>query len=269
MAIRLCYFDVDETLVDPARHIPPSLDQALVACRARGVVLGLATGRMYAAALPYAQAISATAPLILYNGARVCAPADGAVLYARTLELQEALRALELVARHGLHVNLYLDDEILIERESEASRASARKDGVRQRVVGELRAFLDRPPTKLLIIGAGDALDALRRDLEAKPLAAELVRSEPTYLELLPDGVSKGAALTEVSRLTGVPLAEIAAFGDSNNDLELLETAGLGVAVANALDNVKAVADYIASKPNGDGVAEALHRYVLGEGQSI
>lgn len=265
MAIRLCYFDVDETLVDPQRDIPASLATALEACRQRGIGLGLATGRMYEAARPYAEAIGATAPLILYNGARVCAAADGAVLFARTLELDQARRALRLVVQHRLHVNLYLDDSIFIERETEISRASALKDGVWQRPVGDLLGFLDRAPTKLLIIGPGEALAALQADFDAVPHTAEVVRSEPTYLEILPAGVSKGAALVEVSRLFGVPLADIAAFGDSNNDVELLEAAGLGVAVANALDIVKAMADYVATKPDGEGVAEALRRLVLGE----
>jgi hypothetical protein len=89
------------------------------------------------------------------------------------------------------------------------------------------------------------------------------VRTEPTYLEILPPGTTKGTALEAVSRITGVPLAAIAAFGDSNNDTDMLRKAGLGVAVANALDAVKAAADYVAEGRNGTGVAEALLKFVV------
>jgi len=265
MAFQLCYFDVDETLVDQARRVPPALVATLELCRARGIGLGLATGRMYQAARPYAEQIGASAPLILYNGATIQDPADGRVRAAHSLELVEAQRGLALVKARGLHVNLYLDDSIFIERETEVSRESASKDGVVQRPVGDLQQFLERPPTKLLIIGPGAELEALKTEFDAEPHVAEVVRSEPTYLEILPAGVNKGAALEQVSRLTGVPLAEIAAFGDSNNDIELLRAAGLGVAVANALDAVKAVADHVATRERGEGVAEVLRALVLGE----
>ena len=170
-----------------------------------------------------------------------------------------------LVKRYGLHVNLYLDDVIYIERETGVSRESAEKDGVVQKPVGDLIAFLKAEPTKLLIIGPGEKLMALWADFDKQPHESEVVRSEPTYLEILPAGVNKGAALKEVSKITGVPLSDIAAFGDSNNDIEMLKAAGLGVAVGNALDGVKAVAGYVAAADYGLGVAEGLLGKVLEE----
>lgn len=265
MGVRLCYFDVDETLAIPGRGIPEELLDVLARCRGRGIRLSLATGRKYDSARPYAEAIGAEAPLILYNGARIQEPDTAEILFDRKLDLQEARAGLELVKRHGLHVNLYLDDGIYIERETEVSRESARKDGVVQEPAGDLVAFLESEPTKLLIIGPGEKLMSLWADFDKKPHRAEVVRSEPTYLEILPAGVSKGAALRKVSEITGVPLSDIAAFGDSNNDVEMLRAAGLGVAVGNALANVKAAADYVAAADFGLGVAEGLIEKVLEE----
>jgi Cof subfamily protein (haloacid dehalogenase superfamily) len=265
MGVRLCYFDVDETLVDPGRSIHAELDEALRRCRERGIRLGLATGRKYESARPYAEAIGAEAPLILYNGARIQQADTGAILFEKKLDLREARAGLELVKKHGLHVNLYLDDVIYIEKETEVSRESAEKDGVLQKPVGDLVVFLKAQPTKLLIIGPGEKLEALWADFDKWPHESEVVRSEPTYLEILPAGVSKGAALRRVSEITGVPLSRIAAFGDSNNDIEMLRAAGVGVAVGNALDNVKAAADYVAAADFGLGVAEGLLKRVLEE----
>ncbi len=260
MKIRLCYFDVDETLVDSSRRIVPELEGALGRCRAAGIGLSLATGRMYESARPYARAIQADAPLILCNGGRIHDPHTENVLFSRTLALEEAYRVLELVKHFQLHVNVYYNDRIYIDHENDTSRESAAKDGVAQFPVGDLRTFLDGEPMKLLIIGPGEKLESLRSEYESTPHRSEVVRSEPTYLEILPQGATKGSALTEVSRLTGVPLSQIAAFGDSNNDLELLQTAGLGIAVANALPQVKAAADRITLHPHGSGVARELLR---------
>jgi Cof subfamily protein (haloacid dehalogenase superfamily) len=265
MGIRLCYFDVDETLAVPQKGIPDELLEVLERCRDRGVRLSLATGRKYDSALPYARAIGAGAPLILYNGARIQEPADGKILFDKKLDLEESRAALRLIEQYELHVNLYLDDVIYIEKETEVSRESAKKDGVLQKPVGDLVEFLESEPTKLLIIGPGEKLMALWADFDKNPHKAEVVRSEPTYLEILPAGVNKGAALRKVSEITGVSLSDIAAFGDSNNDIEMLRAAGLGVAVGNALDNVKAVADYVAAAGNGLGVAEGLVEKVLEE----
>lgn len=269
MPIRLCCFDVDETLVGSwgraARQLAPSLAEALESCRRQSIGLGLATGRSYRSARPYVELVQASAPLILYNGARVQEPGTGRVLFERSLDLGAALRVLGLVKRHGLHLNLYMDEHIYIEEETPVSRESAIKDGVLQEPVGDLPAFLDRSPTKLLIIGPGPRLEALQRDLDSMldENEAEVVRSEPTYLEVLPARVSKGAALVEVSRMVRVPLDEIAAFGDSDNDIEMLRQAGLGVAVANAKEHVRAEADYVSVSERGLGVAEALQRLVL------
>ena len=166
MGIRLCYFDVDETLAVPGKGIPDELLPVLERCRGAGVRLSLATGRKYDSALPYARAIGANAPLILYNGARIQEPGDGAILFDRKLDLKEAVAGLELVKRHGLHVNLYLDDVIYIEKETEVSRESAQKDGVVQKPVGDLVKFLKSEPTKLLIIGPGEKLMALWADFD-------------------------------------------------------------------------------------------------------
>ncbi|MBN2496816.1 MAG: HAD family hydrolase [Deltaproteobacteria bacterium] len=266
---KLCYFDVDETLVDEtarlAGQLLPELDAALRACGQRGIRLGLATGRMLEAARPYADLVGASAPLILYNGARIQDAESGEVLFGLELEPEETRRALRLARKHGLHVNFYQDEEILIEAESEAARSSARKDGVQQRLVRDLDAAVraDRGPTKLLCIGPGERLEALKTDFDSKPHLAELVRSEPTYMEVLPHGVSKGAALSRVAAMLEVPPESIAAFGDSNNDIEMLEYAGLGVAVANALDAVKRASDLVAPRPNGTGVADVLRAHVL------
>ena len=263
MGIRLCYFDVDATLLDPGRDIPDRLKEALQACHEKGIRLSLATGRKYDSALPYAKAIGADAPLILYNGARIQEPADGKILYDQKLDLEEARAGLRLVQQYGLHVNLYIDDVIYIEKETGVSRESAQKNGVSQEVVGDLVDFIESEPTKLLIIGPGEKLEALWADFDKQPHKAGMVRSEPTYLEILPEGVSKGSALRVVSEITGVALSDIAAFGDSNNDIEMLRAAGLGVAVGNALPNVKAAADYVAGASDGLGVAEGLLNKVL------
>jgi hypothetical protein len=267
---RLIVLDVDGTLVDHERRISPTTLQALAAAKTAGIHVTLATGRMYASGLPYARTIGADAPLILYNGARIQDPAGGGILFSTLLPRPQALRGLRLARELGLHVNLYLGDEVYIERVNETSRESARKDGVEQVAVGDLVRFLDgqqADPVKVLLIGPEDRLKAFARVYcaggEGLP---DVVRSEPTYLEIMPRGISKGAALIRLCDLLGIPTSTTVAFGDGLNDLEMIQVAGLGVAMGNAHGDVKRAARVVAPDNNADGVADILWEHVLGRG---
>jgi Cof subfamily protein (haloacid dehalogenase superfamily) len=266
---RLIVLDVDGTLVDRERRISPATQEALAAAQAAGIRVTLATGRMYASARPYAEKIKADAPLILYNGAAIQDPGGGRIWYSARLPREQALRGLRLARQHGVHVNLYLGDAIYIERVSDTSRESARKDGVEQTPVGDLPAFLESQqadPVKLLIIGPPERLEALTaayRSGERAEVLPHIVRSEPTYLEILRRGVTKGAALLRLCDLLGIPASAAVAFGDNLNDLEMIQAAGLGVAMGNAHPELKRAAKVVAPSNNDDGVAELLRTHVL------
>jgi Cof subfamily protein (haloacid dehalogenase superfamily) len=267
---RLIVLDVDGTLVDRERRVSPDTLRSLAAAQARGVRVTLATGRIYASALPYVQRIKADAPLILCNGARIQDPGSGSILYASHLPRAQAARGLRLTRQFGVHANLYLGEGIYIERASEVSRESARKDGVEQVPVGDLVRFLEaqpEDPVKILIIGPGERLDALAAAYRAGGSGAEdvphLVRSEATYLEIQARGVTKGAGLLRVCEILTIPPSAAMAFGDNLNDLEMIQAAGLGVAMGNAHADLKRAARVVAPSNDEDGVAAVLWSHVL------
>jgi Cof subfamily protein (haloacid dehalogenase superfamily) len=256
------YADLDETLLTPERTVSPRTRRVLDALRARGVAIGVATGRTMRSARPHIDAAGADAPAILLNGARVQA-LDGTILHDVLLPSEAALRLIHLSRAHGVFMNLYHGDRIRIEERNETARASAYKDGVTQELVADLAAAVEAtPPTKLMMIAPVDEMDAFAR-LAHEALAelggtARVVRSEPTYLEAVATAVSKGDGLLHACRALGIPPSRVVAFGDGPNDLELLETAGLGVAMQNADPSVKAAADRVCPPNREDGVAVAL-----------
>lgn len=270
MRYRLIAADVDGTLVDDRRRIPPAVLEALAEARSAGCRLTLATGRMYPSVLPFAEAIETDAPLILYNGAALVERRSRRVTYRRCLPLADAQLALTLLKRFPLHVNLYAGEGLYIERVTPAAAESMVKDGVTAEAVGDLLAFLQEDPVKLLCIGEPVTLEAFRvaflaerarRRLPGGP--PHLVRSEPTYLEVLPPGVNKGVALAELARQLAIPLEAVVAFGDNLNDLEMVEVAGLGVAVGNAHPDLKARADLVVGTNNEGGMAAVIREVIL------
>jgi len=264
MSYKLIYFDIDGTLVDGNRTILPSTLEALDRLRKAGIGIGIATGRMPVSAHPYVEAAKADAPLILYNGARIQNFKTGEVHFNRNLPIRHALRAIRLLAEFDIHCNCYVGDELYIDSVTERAEAFMAKENLSANPVGDLTAFLTEDPVKLLLIGESDELQAFREDyVRGESDLPHIVQSEPSYLELMATETTKGSALAEVSALSDVPLDEIVAFGDGPNDIEMIEAAGLGIAMGNAHPALKAKADVIAGMNDTDAISEVLDWCIL------
>ena len=123
-------------------------------------------------------------------------------------------------------------------------------------------------PHKVLIIGARERVEALQRTVRQAGLPVHAVQSEPVYLEILPPGVSKGEALRAMVEALGTSTpSETIAIGDNWNDVEMIEAAGLGVAMGHAPEGVRASADYVCGTAEEEGVREVIERFVLGPGR--
>jgi HAD superfamily hydrolase (TIGR01484 family) len=137
--------------------------------------------------------------------------------------------------------------------------------GVKPKLVGDLLRVLDRPPIKLLAIAEEPLLDQLSAELRPKYAGrVHISKSKPFFLEFSHPEATKGHALAALAEFYGIKREEVIAIGDSFNDLEMIEYAGLGVMVANAREELKSLADYVTKANNGAGVVEVIEKFVLG-----
>jgi Cof subfamily protein (haloacid dehalogenase superfamily) len=261
---RLVVADLDGTVRSRALGITPGVRAAVAAAQARGVRVCIATGRMWPSAAPWVKRVGADAPAILSHGGQVLDFASGRVLYERRLDRTLARRALEIVRQEpAVQIHLYLHDRVYVERPDPLTEAYAADDGVKVDLVPALESLLDEDPYKLLIIGAPDRVEALGHAVRATGLPVHVVQSEPEYLEILPAGVSKGAALGAMLDGLGIPATQVVAVGDNWNDLEMIEAAGLGVAMGHAPAGVRARADHVVGTSEEEGFRQVLERFVL------
>lgn len=268
MRYRLVVLDLDGTARSRRLGITPGVQAAVRAARARGVRVCVATGRMWAAAAGWIAGLGADPPAILYNGGQVLDFAAGRLLLDRRLPAAAARAALAVVRRDpAVQPHLFLRDRVYVERPHPLTEAYVRDDGLSYQVVGCLDDLLTGPgagdPHKLLVIGAPDRIAPLAAAVRGAALPVHAVQSEPTYLEVLPAGASKGSALRVLAAAVGVPLEAVIAVGDQWNDLEMIEAAGLGVAMGHAPPEVRARADYVCGTAEEEGVREVLERFVL------
>ena len=197
-------------------------------------------------------------PVICYQGAAVV-DADGRWLLHVPIELATAKEAIALVEQAGYPPNVYVDDELYVSHVTEHSQRYAEFQEITIHPVGDVRAWLSEPPTKLVCVGDPAALDELAEELRPK-LADRLwiTKSLPYFLEFASLGVSKGSGLDFLSRHLGFSRERTIAFGDGQNDVELVEWAAYGIAVANAHERVLAVADWVCPPAAEEGVAAVL-----------
>jgi Cof subfamily protein (haloacid dehalogenase superfamily) len=259
---RLILLDLDGTLLSSSRQIHDENLRVLQELMAKGILVAFCTGRTPRSTVPYARALSPNAPGIHMNGGLVRDAGDGRVVFQRALSTEVALAALAAARAHALHANVYVGDEIWIDARSKTSLESEEKDGVPHTVIGDVAARLAAErlaPLKIMFITEPKQIPALTAAVSASVGdGAALVNSEPTYLEALPPACSKRAGAEALAAHCGLSLAEVIAFGDNKNDLELLESAGLGVAMANSHPDVLARVPTHIGHHDSDAIARFL-----------
>jgi Cof subfamily protein (haloacid dehalogenase superfamily) len=222
---------------------------------------------MYRSVLPYAEAAGIEAPLVCYQGAAVVDPATGEWLLHEPIPLALAREAIEAVQEAGFGLNCYVDDDLYVAEVTERARAYADFQHLPLHEVGDLLAWIERPPTKLVVVDEPAALDGLRAHLEARFRdRLYIAKSLPYFLELASPNVSKASGLEFVAAHLGFEAERTVAFGDGENDLELLDWAGYGVGVENGHEALLARAAWICPGPGEEGVARVLEAYLAAAG---
>ena len=219
----------------------------------------IATGRMFRSVKPYLERAGIDDPVVCYQGAVVADPRTGEFLRHEPIPLELARTAIVALQEEGFHVNCYVHDELYVaEATPEAERYAGFQD-IPIHPVGNLAAWLSEPPTKLVAIDEPDVLDGLEMRMKER-FAGRLYisKSLPHFLEFASSDVTKGSGLAFVGEHLNFARERTLAFGDGENDIELLEWAGFGIAVANAHPRVLAVADWVCPSAEEEGVAQVI-----------
>lgn len=262
--IRCIAIDLDDTLLRDDLSISPENKIALNGAIERGAQIILSSGRMAQSMKPYLQKLEIQFPFIAYNGAMIFDPVSDEVIYHRPVPLDIALEIVEYFQSEGLHLNLYQNDQLYMQSLTDWGRQYAASCGVEPHIADDLRKIMTEAPHKLLGIAEIKTVDRVQRILTEKYKGIlDFTRSKANYLEILAPGVSKGGALQELANRLGFARHEMMAIGDGLNDLEMVTWAGIGVAIGNAVERLKAAADLVVGDNNHHGVAEAIGNVLL------
>lgn len=268
--IRLVVTDLDGTLLDPQKNITPALQPVLGQLRQLGVGFTFVTGRPFYAVQRFAQAVGLAAPVVTCNGAVLC-NAEGDVLSHRSFPLAPLQAVMEKAVVAGLTVLVYTGGveyalaptQWTREREAQGRGLPIKTFSAQEWQTGTAEKV------NIMADGKQGDFNALRGDILGLDAACTVTLYGDAGCEIVAHGVDKALGLRNLCALLQVPPEQTLALGDNANDVEMLQAAGIGAAVANATPEVKQCADYVCSASYTDGVIEAIRHFVLQDGGMV
>ena len=267
--MKLLVLDIDGTLVNSQKEITPATLAALSRWRAAGNKIAIATGRPTAGVREIAKAARMTEEggfVLSYNGACITDAASGERVSGKFLPADLPAKLAKYAAAHP-EVGLisYEDDTVLSLKEPDEyivlEAVAINKMGLR--TVPDFTAYIDFPVHKCLLTAPPEAaeghLAALQELFGAR---AAIYRSEPFFIEVMPENVDKATSLDEFVPKIGITRDDVICVGDGYNDVSMIRWAGLGVAMANARQPVKDAADRLTLSCDEDGVAALIEEII-------
>lgn len=259
--------DLDGTLTNNEKIITPRTKNALLEWQERGKKLVLASGRPTVGMMHLAEELSLSRYhnyVMAFNGAVIIDCGTDKVISESLMPVSANQRVWEISKKKGVDLFTYEGTTLLTNnmknpyaiREKEIDRLSIRQ-------IDDMGAYLDFPVPKLVLTADGEILEPMEASVrEVMGEDYNVYRSEPYYLEVLAHGIDKGSCLLKLLKLTGLKKEQAIACGDGYNDLTMIQCAGLGVAMDNAVPAVKEAADYITLSNEEDGVAHVVEKFM-------
>lgn len=260
---RLLVLDLDGTLLDHNSQLSPKTEAAVKKVMAQGLKVTFATGRVFGDAIPYAERLGLTLPLILNHGALLQTLA-GEVLASWQIDSTSAQALVAIARETGCACQLYSKGQLYLEKLAPWNKEYLKYSFASPIIVSDLVSTAAQGPEQIDFLGEPEELKQVRQIIEKELGTAVQPTSSYRYLlEILPPGVSKGTALEFLANYLQIPLSQTVAVGDGYNDLEMILTAGLGVAMGNAPEKVQRQADYVIAPNHEDGLAQFLDKFIV------
>lgn len=269
---KILFTDLDDTLLNKEKQVTPENRRAIHQAIDRGHRVVLCTGRPLLSVRPLIQDLELTQPgsyAVAYNGGEIYDCHSQEVIYRKSLPLSYVRYIFQKAHQYDLACQTYSDTHLLTARPYPATDAYLSKTAMPYKIIPDLPDSLKEEPSKVLVVGRpgledAKQLHAYHQDIQKWARdKISIFYSSSIYLEHVPFGISKGFAIQWLCSYLDIPLENTVAAGDEQNDIPMLQTAKIGAAMANAVPECKACADYITEQDcEHSGLAEIIERFL-------
>ena len=269
MDYKMIVLDLDGTLTNRDKVITAKTKQSLMEAQKRGKKVVLASGRPTYGVVPLAKELELEkygGCILSFNGGIIMDCQTEQVLFQKKLPVEANRTIIELAMEERVNSILTYQDGLIVTNNGECPYVK-----IEQRInhldvlqVENMEEYVDFAVPKFLMCDDGDYLALVEGRVKAA-LGRDfsVYRSEPFFLEILPKGIDKAQSLEQLLKKMGMKREEMIACGDGYNDISMIQYAGLGVAMENAVLPVRKAADYVTLSNNDDGVAHVVEKFLL------
>jgi len=265
--IKLIATDIDGTILKYDYEFTQEVKDCITELSETGVKVVLVTGRMHEATKHIVKELGLDTPVVSYQGGLV--KHNGETLYERNLNPESAKKIIKWAKENNVHLNLYLDDELYVEKDDQTIQRYI-KQGISSFKIKSFDEIELKKINKILLIDFEDAnrVTLWKEYLESNFDDINVVKSTPYFCEICHPEATKGHAVNFLKEYYELEREEILTIGDQNNDIDLLKAGGVKVAMGNATDELKAVADYITDTVKNNGFVSAVNKFVKGHDEA-
>lgn len=269
MNYKLLVLDIDGTATNSKKEVTPKTREAVIRLQQAGIPVAIASGRPTPGVAPIAEAFdfgTYGSYALCFNGAKILNWKTKEIVYSKTLPSALPKRLFEDACKYDVGMLTYApgDSAVLAGRRiDEYTELESRICSIPIVDCGDdLISHIKEPVTKCLFTGEPEDIACIEPLIADKyQFEANVFRSEPFYLEIMPKNVDKAYCLSKLLKILGIKREEMVCCGDSYNDLTMIQYAGMGVAMANAKDVIKDVADFITLSNDEDGIAYVIEKF--------
>lgn len=258
--------DMDDTLLKDDHTISDRNKKAIKAAQETGKYVVLASGRPTPAMVNYAKELALdkyNSFIISFNGGQIINMVDETCIFEQTLAVDDIHQLYDFSKAHQTAFITYSDGKIVGTQESEYIDVEKKITGMPYSVVSDLKTTIQKNCVKCLLLEEPSYLKQVEEKLKLHRSDLSVSLSKPFFLEVMPQGIDKAATLQRLINQLNIKQEEVIAVGNAENDLSMVEFAGLGVWVDNVTPELKEKADLIVASNNNDGVAEVIEKYLL------
>lgn len=261
--IKMIATDIDGTILKWGLDFTPAMKNCVEKLKQSGIKLVLVTGRMHCATLPVAKELGLDTPIISYQGGLI-KDCHNNTLYQKNLSNDYAKEIIQWARKNNIHINLYLDDQLYVEEDNDIVKSYTDGKFIDYTVCNFDNLEIENV-NKILAIDLTDAekVTGWVNELKEKYPDLYIVKSTPYFCEIGCSDAKKSLGVHHLCNMWGIKLEEVLTIGDQNNDIDLVQCGGIGVAMGNGTPELKECADFITDTVENDGFVKAVEKFVI------
>lgn len=263
--IKMLVLDIDGTIFRKDYTASEKVKRTLKNLVDEGIKVVLATGRMYTATKFIAQELGLNTPVVSYQGGLIRNFLNNdEILYEKTMDTTLSRIIINELKKKNIYFNLYIDDVLMVEKDSQIIKDYVDARNIEYKIIGNCEDYDLTGLNKILAIDPDTKLiESLQKEMAEKyGEKLYIIRSTPIFCEFSHAEATKGNAIRHLANMWGIKKEEIMACGDQDNDIEMFLAAGVKVAMGNATDSLKEIADYVTETVDNDGVVCAVAKFI-------